>query len=407
MRIPILAACLLASLAPAQENQGKKLQIYILAGQSNMQGHAKVSTIGYVGEDPATAALHDAMLDERGAPRVRDDVWISYLTAGRGGDGEGSGPLTAGFGARNVATEAGDKIGPEFTFGTTVGDAIDAPVLLIKTAWGGKSLNTDFRPPSAGPYPFGPHQLEQLEKQGKLEQAKADKEAATGVYYRKMIDHVRHVLDDPARVCPAYDPQAGYELSGFVWFQGWNDMVDRGTYPERGKPGGYEAYSTCMAHFIRDVRRDLEAPALPFVIGVMGVGGPLDPEDRYAAIHGGFREAMAAPAAMPEFVGNVLAVRTAPFWDAKLQEIADLREVVGAMQRKLRTKHKDGPNADGSMSAEEQKAFMERFRNETVGAENEAIWRRGASNQAYHYLGCAKTMAQIGEAFARALLDAR
>jgi hypothetical protein len=35
-------------------------------------------------------------------------------------------------------------------------------------------------------------------------------------------------------------------------------MVDHGTYPQRDKPGGYDAYSTVMAQFIRDVRKDLE-----------------------------------------------------------------------------------------------------------------------------------------------------
>ena len=32
----------------------KPLQVYILAGQSNMQGHAKVTTFEHIGMDPAT-----------------------------------------------------------------------------------------------------------------------------------------------------------------------------------------------------------------------------------------------------------------------------------------------------------------------------------------------------------------
>ena len=104
--------------------------------------------------------------------------------------------------------------------------AYDGPILIIKTAWGGKSLNTDFRPPSAGPYEFNEAQLEGLKKQGKdIAQAKADKAKATGRYYRLMIDHVKKVLADPKRVVPDYDPKQGYEIAGFVWFQGWNDMV--------------------------------------------------------------------------------------------------------------------------------------------------------------------------------------
>ena len=65
-------------------------------------------------------------------------------------------------------------------------------------------------------------------------------------------------------MCPAYDKEQGYELAGFAWFQGWNDMVDRGTYPDRDKPGGYDRYTECMAHFIRDIRKDLAAPGLPY-----------------------------------------------------------------------------------------------------------------------------------------------
>ena len=50
---------------------------------------------------------------------------------------------------------------------------------------------------------------------------------------------------------------------------------------------------------------------MPFIIGVMGVGGVRKEPDY-------FRLAMAAPAALPEFEGNVVAVQTAPFWDEAL-----------------------------------------------------------------------------------------
>jgi len=41
------------------------------------------------------------------------------------------------------------RIGPEFAFGIYASKAHDGPILIVKAAWGGKSLNTDFRPPSA------------------------------------------------------------------------------------------------------------------------------------------------------------------------------------------------------------------------------------------------------------------
>ncbi|MEZ6043970.1 MAG: sialate O-acetylesterase, partial [Planctomycetaceae bacterium] len=159
----------------------------------------------------------------------------------------------------------------------TMQKLIDGPILIIKTSWGGKSLNTDFRSPGAGPYVFNESQLATFRKQSKDPVViKAEKEAATGVHYRLMIDHVRSVTADLKRIMPDDIASQGYELAGFVWFQGWNDMVDSGTYPTRDQPGGYDAYTDAMVHFIRDVRKDLNAPALPFVIGVLGVGGPVD-----------------------------------------------------------------------------------------------------------------------------------
>ena len=235
----------------------KPLKVFILAGQSNMQGHAAVSTIDYIGEDPKAAPLLAEMKDDQGSFRLVKDTWISYLTQGRGTpNGEGLGQLTAGFGARRDPAQDGGKIGPEFTFGITMQKALQQPILIIKTAWGGKSLHTDFRPPSAGPYAFNESELAGMKKRGRdLEAERAKKADATGVYYRLMIEHVKHVLSDIKRVYPDYKEDQGYELGGFVWFQGWNDLVNGGVYPKRGQPGGYDKYSECWAMLIRDVRK--------------------------------------------------------------------------------------------------------------------------------------------------------
>jgi len=295
------------SAATATQRGAQPLKVYILAGQSNMEGHARISTFDHIGMDPATAPVLEKMRGSDGRPRVCEDVWISYRT----GTGEGSGPLTAGYGARGNPAQLGDKIGPELTFGIFMQELVDEPILLIKAAWGGKSLHTDFRSPSAGPYQFNEKQLKGFEKRGMdIEEVKAEKAEATGRYYREMIAHVKRVLSDIGRVYPAYDPRQGYEIRGFVWFQGWNDMCDGGVYPDRAQPGGYDLYSELLAHFIRDVRKDLVAPKMRFVIGVTGVGGPGQ------QVH--FREAMAAPADLPEFKDNVVSVQTSPFWDEAL-----------------------------------------------------------------------------------------
>ena len=371
---------------------GEPLKVYILAGQSNMQGHAQVRTFEHLGMDEATRPILEAMTNADGSPATCTQVWISSI-GHDGGEEERHGKLTADFGAAGGEP----KIGPEFTFGIYAQKSVQQPVLIIKTAWGGKSLNTDFRSPGAGPYQFNDAQLQRFKSQEKdVEKITADKIAATGKYYRLMIDHVKKVLEDVDRVCPTYDAKAGYELAGFVWFQGWNDMVDSGTYPERDKPGGYDQYSQLLAHFIRDVRKDLETPELPFVIGVMGVGGPVEKygpdQQRYRTTHSEFRNAMAAPASMPEFAGNVSAVFTENYWDSELGELASRWDKVRSEKRKLQ-KNK-------TLGKEELKKAVEAYTAELFTPEELNVFQSGTSNAAYHYLGSAKIMARIGKAFA-------
>ncbi|PAY21263.1 hypothetical protein CKO51_01405 [Rhodopirellula sp. SM50] len=372
------------------------LKVFILAGQSNMQGHAQLSTFDHLAMDPRTAPILAEMRTADGTPRICDQVWISSI----GNDGteqEHHGRLTAGYGAMGREP----KIGPELTFGIYMQKQLDEPILIIKTAWGGKSLHTDFRPPSAGPYEFNESQLASMQKQGKdIDQIKRDRAQATGRYYRLMIDHVKQVVGDIQRVYPDYDRQAGYEIAGFVWFQGWNDMVARDVYPNRDKPGGYDLYSRLLADFIRDVRKDLSAPEMPFVIGVMGVGGPVDKygpsQQRYKSTHDGFRKAMAAPAAMPEFRGNVAAVLTENYWDAELDELKDRGGKIKAKSQEL--------NKDPNLSRQQREQALAQFR-EKLYTPRELEILKGSSNAQYHYNGSAKIMAQIGKGFAEAMAE--
>jgi hypothetical protein len=132
----------------------------------------------------------------------------------------------------------------------------------------------------------------------------------------------------------------------------------------------------------------------------MGVGGKDPGSDDNLA----FREAMAAPASLPEFKGNVLAVRTAPFWDEKLGAIQDKREKVRQMAHELKTKGKRSANADGKMTEPQQKAYLKDYEAKLISPDEAAMQKRGAG---YHYLGCAKTFALMGEAFAEANLQIR
>jgi len=387
---------LLALLGLSFSLSAKPLKVYLLVGQSNMQGHAAERTLKHLGMDPKTAPLLKAIQNTDGTAKVHDQIWISSVDTSEQ-SGVKQGQLTVGYGAGGRES----KIGPELSFGITMQKHIGEPILLIKTSWGGKSLNTDFRPPSAGPYVFNEKQIENFKKRGKnLAEARKEKLERTGVYYRLMLEHIRKVLGDIKRVYPKYDAKAGYELAGFVWFQGWNDMVDSGAYPTRGQAGSYDAYSKNLAHFIRDVRRDLKAPKLPFVIGVMGAGGPIakyGPEQkRYAGIHGEFRKAMAAPAKLPEFKGNVTAVFTENFWDGQLSELVDRRGKINAKRRELAK--------DQSLTRAQLDKAIAKFTDEIYTREEQAILEAGVSNAAYHYLGSAKILTQIGQAFAEALV---
>ncbi len=373
------------------------LKVYILAGQSNMEGHAKLSSFDHIGMDPKTAPILKEMREASGEPVELEDVWITYRT-GKEEDQPGIGKLTSGFGARRVSTEDGGKIGPEFTFGIYTRKLVNEPILIIKTAWGGKSINTDFRPPSAGPYEFNEKQLETYKKQGKdIAKMKAERNAKVGRYFRMMMEHVRSVLADPGKIHPGYNAKDGYELGGFVWFQGWNDMVDSGTYPDRGKKGGYDQYSEVMAHFIRDVRSGLNSPNLPFVIGVMGAGGPTDlygpRQQRYKNTHQYFRDSMAAPASLPEFRGNVTAVLTEKYWDPELDAVDQKRGELRSKEKELKESGLSKKEISEQLKSIEDKLFTARDRN----------LLKGITNADYHYKGSAKIMAQIGKAFAEAL----
>jgi hypothetical protein len=177
--------------------------------------------------------------------------------------------------------------------------------------------------------------------------------------------------------------------------------VDGSTYPTRDQPGGYDAYSEVMAHFIRDVRKDLGAAKLPFVIGVLGVGGPVDqygPEgQRYKSTHQNFRLAMAAPADLPEFTGNVAAVWTERCWDRELTEAKAAQEKIKQQAKQLAT--------EGKLSPAEAKASLEKMLAEGLSERQRLVIEKGISNFEFHYLGSARILGCIGQAFAEAMIE--
>ncbi len=263
-----------AKPAPAADVKAG-LKVFILAGQSNMEGHGVIKgkpgqkgTLETLSQDPASAARYKHLLDKDGQWIVRDDVWLSYYDT--------KCPLTLG---RSAARNA---IGPEIGFGWTVGDYLGEPVLLIKFGPGGTSLAGPWRPPSSG------------------DARERKRGPGVGNEYGKMIAGVKRQLENLKADFPGYDGR-GYQIAGFGWHQGWNDGCSMQDSQE---------YETNMANFIRDVRKDLGAAKMPFVIANSGFGGWAQTINRRLMV----MKAQAAVANSEEFKDNVICVETRSFF---------------------------------------------------------------------------------------------
>lgn len=270
-------ALLFVSWSASAADSPKPLKVFILAGQSNMEGQAVVDldgknyndgkgTLKFLRDDPEKSLLIKHLSNPDGTWVVRDDVWCRYQRE--------NGPLLAGPLAMGFSVY-GDRhhFGPELQFGHVLGNHLENPVLLIKTAWGGKSLFQDFRPPSSG--------------------------GEVGPYYTKMVAQTREALMNLKRDFPAYDGR-GYELAGFVWYHGWNDGVE----PKTAVP----EYEQNLVNLIRDIRQEFAVPQMPVVVGEL-TGPWVQAPGEWETL----RQAQRSAAERPEFKGNVLFVETRDF----------------------------------------------------------------------------------------------
>jgi hypothetical protein len=234
----ILMTILAAICCSSTTASAKPVQVFILAGQSNMEGQGVVAmdhpdyynggkgNLVWSMAHSASKVKMKHLKDADGNWVVREDVDVSFKFR----DVVRKGGLTVGY------TGYGNRshIGPELQFGHVMGDFLEQPVLLIKTAWGGKSLYKDFRPPSSG--------------------------GEVGPYYTQMVEEIHDALK-------ALGDQE-YELRGFVWMQGWNDMVTKPAVPE---------YAENLVNLAKDIRKEFNSPKLPIVVGELGNGGAAKP----------------------------------------------------------------------------------------------------------------------------------
>lgn len=368
----ILSILFLVTLSAAEK---KPVKVFILAGQSNMEGKGKIKPLlDHQIKAPETKDFF-AHFHKDGEYVERDDVWINYL--------DRRGNLTVGYGSPGC-------IGLELQFGHIMGDHYEEPVLLIKTAWGGKSIGRDFRPPSSG-IP-SKQEIEQLvENQIKRDynniirnewnKAKKDNPKITrkeveakssasidkirkakneeyrkqivdsyGHFYRLMMTEIKTTLSEIKTRFPEYDSR-GYEIAGFVWFQGWNDMY--GDFPGE--------YAKNMENLIRDVRKELGVSNLPVAIGIMGQNGFKPAKGNMAIV----KKGQASMNDIADFKGNVKAIPTDIYWDKRADE-----------------------------------AYP-------TWRDNLEEWVKIGSDFPYHYLGSTITFTRIGQALAQTILELR
>ncbi|MEM9345371.1 MAG: sialate O-acetylesterase [Planctomycetota bacterium] len=384
-RIPLCALITLLLLPPVVAVAGP-VKVFILSGQSNMEGKASVKTLDAVLGDPAQRDKI-AHLKKDGEWVKREDVFVTYLDREETPLTPRYGPLSIGFGSpvghRDPFTRERSRhpgVGPELGIGWVLGERFDEPVLLIKAAWGGRALKATFRPPSAMP---GEAEMKErlMQAQKKTPTLTLDELAKTyGSDYRKVLSETKRVLDNIEQYVPGYNEEDGYELAGFIWFQGWNDMVG----------GGNPAYTEQLACFIRDMRRNLDAPGLPFVIGEMGNSG-----DKPNETVTGFRAQQKAVAEMPEFKGNVAYAKTASYWPSSL-EMKQEWDAFRKLARANESKSEDDPTRIKPsefylVNWEQKYADRLKFR----------------SDRPYHYMGSGLCYYQMGESMARAWLGLR
>jgi alpha-galactosidase len=236
------------------------------------------------------------LIDDNGKWAERQDVWYKgVVTAGA------NKWLSVGCGASS------NSIGPELGFGHIVGDYHNEPVLILKASQGNRSLAWDFLPPGS----------ERFEHEGfvyagykdtpsRWEQGTTPKPINwyAGKQYDDCFGAAHKVLDNFDREFPHWKGR-GYEIAGFVWWQGHKDG---------GEPSA-SRYEKNLVHLIKTLRNEFKVPNAPFAIATIGFGGW-----KMAGPHKTVAAAQLAVSGekgkYPKFKGNVKTVETRGFWRA-------------------------------------------------------------------------------------------
>lgn len=238
----------------------KPVQVYILLGQSNMLGFGKVSPVekdGSLLHAVSEKKLYPYLVDDAGEWTTRADVRNLFVM----GSGTG-GPRRQ---SNELLTIKGGNIGPEIGIGHHLGHAIDAPVLLLKSCIGNRSLGWDLLPPGSKSFEFKEgdktfHYAAYKETPHKWEIGTEPKPVNwyAGMQYDGDVARAKAILNDIAKHYPG---AKSYEVAGFFWWQGDKD---------RYNAGHAERYEQNLVHLINQLRKDFEAPEAKFVCATLG-----------------------------------------------------------------------------------------------------------------------------------------
>ena len=279
----------------------KPVQVYILLGQSNMLGAGRIAgdKDGTLEQAVKEKKLYPYLVDDEGNWTERKDVRnVRVMGSGTGG--------MRGFN-NEWMTIKGRTMGPEFGIGHHVGEATDAPVLILKSCIGNRALGWDLLPPGGEGFEFTdakgvtwihPGYKGSPERWQKGTEPKKIKWYA-GMQYDGDIARAKKVLSELDKYYPGAKK---YEIAGFFWWQGDRDSRSAALSSR---------YEKNLVHLIKTLRKDFDAPNAKFVSASLG-------QTKKGATDGGGKilNAMFAvdgtSGKYPEFKGNVASVYTHP-----------------------------------------------------------------------------------------------
>ncbi|MCH2208759.1 MAG: sialate O-acetylesterase [Lentisphaerales bacterium] len=240
------------SLLPAPDgkpaNMKKPVQVFILMGQSNMLGFGKTKTLKEIAPEK-----YPYLIDKNGNWTERKDVRNVRVMS------SGTNPMKE-FN-NEWMTIKGKAIGPEISIGHHLGNTIDAPVLILKSCIGNRSLGWDLLPPGSKQYEFDGN-IYPGYKGSPSKWAKGETPKPIGWYAGKQYDgdtaNAKSVLKNLAK----YYPEATkYEVAGFFWWQGDKDFRNK---------AHAEKYEENLINLIKALRQDFNTPKAKFVCATLG-----------------------------------------------------------------------------------------------------------------------------------------